>query len=170
MANRIREVLIHLGMLVVLATPHLQAAEAYGFGELKLGMPISEADALRTDDRIERCTKGSSALCLVRKDTAFSRKARIVATLDDAQQTLSSISIHIEDFSAKKGYPCSYVRGAVIKSVSDAYGKPTCDKFFIGCTWSLPDGVEIKTSTFCSGTDPSSGMVNVRFAQTAAAK
>ena len=163
MGNRIRAILL-AGAFG--GTGALYAASApYGYGELKLGMSLTEADALREDDRVEACKYEHASRCLVRKDTAFSRKARVVASIDDATRQISAINIEIEDFSQKKGYPCSHVADAVIRGVTDAYGEPTCDNRRIGCVWHRPDGLEIKAFIFCSGTDPSSGMINLRFAQ-----
>jgi hypothetical protein len=155
-----------LGAVVGVPPARAQTHPApYRYGELQLGMSLAEADALRSDDHVEKCGYDHASTCLVRDDMAFSRKARIVAAVDDATQRLSQIVIETKDFSQRKGYPCWHVLDSVIKSISDTYGAPTCGYRRIKCTWQLPDAVMVETASFCSGTDPSSGYVSVHFTQ-----
>ena len=162
-----RNVLLAIALGTVMTGSGLAAPAApYGFGELKLGMSLSEADALRTDDRVEKCGDKETSTCLVRDDVAFSRKARIIAVVDEGTQRISAIHIEIRDFDRKKGYPCAHVADAVIKDISATYGEAKCGYRRIGCEWHLPDGGEIKTAIFCPTTDPSSGGIDVRFSQT----
>lgn len=154
-------------LLLAAAAPGLvrPGEDAYGYGELKLGMPLAEADGLRSDDRVEDCDYRDVHRCLVRSDVAFGRKAKVIAQIAERTQTIVRILIEIKDFSRKKGYPCAAVADTVVKQIGATYGAPECRSGGRICVWKLEDNIDITNARFCWTQDPSSGLITVSFAE-----